>query len=96
MTQLPVGRFYLPATMAPLGSEIVSTVVIGQKGNQLLLEQRLPMGVQWNPDNPAHVLAWFMTVAADQLLPHAMETWRRNEEMRRRMNADNPVIVVAV
>ena len=98
MDQLPIGRFYLPATMPPLHCEIESWVVIGKnvKKNELHLEQRLPLGETFNPQNPAHILAWFYTVAADKLLPHALIAWQQNEALRTMLTTAQPVNVLEI
>lgn len=67
----------LPFGEAPEGTRLAATVVIGQRPDgSFALEQRLPSGVPFDANNPAHMFGLFVLQNAQQLMGMAMQASR--------------------
>lgn len=77
----------LPGAHAPAGSDLMCTIVIGMRGNEFMLEQRLPQLVQFDLDNPAHLFGKFVVDNASQIMQLAQQKY--GEERRRMSVAAN-------
>ena len=63
----------VPFDAPPAGCMLATNVVVGVRPDgSYALEQRLPSGVAFDSNNPAHVFGWFVVNAAQDLMSHAM------------------------
>lgn len=73
----------LPFGVAPEGSALACTVVIGRRPDgSFALEQRLPSGVPFDARNPSHIFGLFVVQNAQQLMSLAMEAGRESAAVR--------------
>ena len=64
----------LPFGEAPEGTDLVCQVVIGQrKDGSFTLEERLPSGMAFDANNPAHMFGLFIVQNAQQLMGLAIQ-----------------------
>jgi hypothetical protein len=83
-------RAITPFDTAPDGSKLVGHVAIGQRADgSFALDWRLPSGVPFNANNPAHIFGLFVVQNAQQLMGLAM----RQES--RAIEQTNEIIAVA-
>lgn len=68
----------VPFDTAPSGTQMAGLVVIGRRPDgSLVVEQRLPSGMAFDPNDPAHVFGWFVVNSAQDLMTHAMAMRRQ-------------------
>lgn len=81
--QFSFGSPALPFDTAPAGSTLACHVVIGRRPDgSYALEQRLPSGVAFDANDPAHVFGWFVVNCAQDLMAHAMQMRRQAEAVQ--------------
>jgi hypothetical protein len=64
----------VPFETAPAGSVLACNIVIGVRPDKsFALEQRLPSGVPFDQNNPAHIFGMFVVQNAQQLMSLAYQ-----------------------
>ena len=64
----------LPFGAAPEGTQLACDIVIGRRPDgSFALEQRLPSGIPFNPNDPVHLFGLFVVQNAQQLIGLAMQ-----------------------
>jgi hypothetical protein len=64
----------LPFAEAPFGTKLACQIVVGIRADgSYALEERLPSGIPFNANNPAHMFGLFIVQNAQQLMGFAMQ-----------------------
>jgi hypothetical protein len=71
----------IPFDTAPVGTTLVCNIVIGMhKNGDYALEERLPSGVAFDHNNPAHIFGLFVVQNAQQLMALARQVASKEAE----------------
>jgi hypothetical protein len=77
MMELVQQSVALPFEAAPANTKLVGNIVIGRHDSgAMALELRLPSGMPFNADDPAHQFGLFVVQNAQQLLGIALQEFR--------------------
>jgi hypothetical protein len=75
----------LPFDIAPDGTKLACQIVVGvHKDGSFALEERLPSGVPFDENNPAHMFGMFIVQNAQQLLGLAFQAKKEAKQIQQR------------
>jgi hypothetical protein len=73
----------IPVDTAPTDTMLVGNITIGRhKSGSMALELRLPSGMAFNPNDPAHQFGLFVVQNAQQLLGIAIQEFRNAQAIQ--------------